>query len=196
MIEYNEKHIIQDCMKQCRIAQKMVYERYAPLFFTICLRYSKTGSDAEMVLQDSFLKIFSHINAYGHKGSFEGWMKKIVVNTCLDALKTKVYNDDRNTDYQESMLDLDSFVTTNDALSQMTLQEIIMHVQNLSDMTRNAFNLFVFEGYNHKEISELLGISVGTSQWHVNNARKILREKIDQASNKILKKKHEASKVG
>lgn len=183
-------------MKHCRIAQKKIYERYAPLFFTICLRYTKSNSDAEMILQDAFLKIFKYISDYGHKGSFEGWMKKIVVNTCLDALKTKVHAENMNTDYQESVLNLDSFVTINDAVVKMTLQEIMHYVQGLTDMTRSVFNLFVFEGYNHKEISELLGISVGTSQWHVNNARKILKEKLDKSSNKILKKKHETSKVG
>lgn len=196
MTEKNETKLIKDCVNDCRIAQKELYERYGGLFFTMCLRYSNNNSEAEQLLQDSFLKIFQNIKSYSFNGSFEGWMKKIVENTCLDFYKSKNFISDKKTDYIDTILEFDSYVSVNDALSNLTVIEILRHIQNLPEATRKVFNLFVFEGYNHKEIAESLSITVGTSQWHVNNARKILKSNFEILSLKEKKKKHETSKVG
>lgn len=192
----NENKLIKDCKNNCRIAQRKIYEQYGALFFTICLRYSKNTSEAEQLLQDSFLKIFQSIHSYRYKGSFEGWMKRIVINTCLDFFKSKNYISDKKTDYFDTILDLGNFISLNDGLDKISLKEILEQIQALPDTTRNVFNLFVFEGYNHKEISQMLDMSEGTSQWHVNNARKILKSKIDLQLYQVKKKKHETSKVG
>lgn len=192
----DENKLIKDCKNNCRIAQRKVYEQYGALFFTICLRYAKNNSEAEQLLQDSFLKIFQNIHSYNFKGSFEGWMKRIVINTCLDYFKSKNFILDKKTEYFDTIFNLDNFISLNDGINKISIKEILLHIQELPDTTRNVFNLFVFEGFNHKEISLMLEMSEGTSQWHVNNARKILKSKIDFYLYSEKKKKHETSKVG
>lgn len=192
----DENKLIKDCKNNCRIAQRKVYEQYGALFFTICLRYAKNNSEAEQLLQDSFLKIFQNIHSYNFKGSFEGWMKRIVINTCLDYFKSKNFILDKKTEYFDTIFNLDNFISLNDGINKISIKEILLHIQELPDTTRNVFNLFVFEGFNHKEISLMLEMSEGTSQWHVNNARKILKSKIDFYLYTEKKKKHETSKVG
>src|SRR5690606_30152875 len=124
----DEKNIIKDCINNCRIAQKKIYEQYSPIFFSICLRYVQNNHDAEQLLQDSFLKIFTQVGQYTFKGSFEGWMRRIVVNTCLDSFKTKGYVKDKNTDYFDTSLDLDTYVSINGGLENMSMNEILVHI--------------------------------------------------------------------
>lgn len=142
------------------------------------MRYTQCEQDAEMVLHDGYLKIFASIKAYENKGSFEGWMKRIIINTCLDYVKSKAQTNKRQTDYKDEMHEIN--VSSNDlnAFEHMSMKEILIEIQNLPPMSGAVFNLFVIDGYTHREISAALQITEGTSQWHVNNARKILQEKL------------------
>jgi RNA polymerase sigma factor (sigma-70 family) len=178
MYEFCEKDIIDGCKKHNPIMQKRLYEKFYSLFLKICIRYTQNEQDAENILHDSFIKIFKNISEYESKGSFEGWMKKIVVNCCLDFLRSKSSKNMKQTALPESF---DNFEFTNkdaNAIDQISMKELLKLIHLLPTVTQTVFNLFIFEGYSHKEISKALTISEGTSQWHVNNARKFLQQKL------------------
>lgn len=186
MSEYTEKKIIKGCKNQDRIFQKYLYHKYSEVFLKICCRYAKDFHDAEQLLQDGFLKIFEKIKQFKYKGSFEGWMKKIIVNTCLDHLRSKQFKDQERTMFFEE--NIYSFTSQAEALEKIDLDELIGIIQTLPPMSRAVFNLFAIEGYPHKEVAEKLNINEGTSQWHVSYAKKILQKKIiekETTSNKI-----------
>lgn len=147
----------------------------------ICLRYANSMHDAEQWLNDGFYKIFTKINMYDGKGSFEGWMKRVLINTCLDNLKAnKKHNVLVFTDMSENPPALTSAHIGNDALHNLGFKEIIMVLQQIPETHRTVFNLSVFEGYTHKEIAENLGIKEGTSFWYMNQARELLKQKISE----------------
>lgn len=189
----NEHELVLGCKRDCRTAQKQLYEQYSSQFFAICSRYTKDMHDAEQVLQDGFLKIFQHVHTYQNKGSFEGWMKRILVNTCLDHLKSKQYKADQLTLHPEQIHDDIQLVSHNEAYSQLNMEELLKAIQNLSPVTRSVFNLYIFEGYSHKEIAAMLSISDGTSQWHLNSARTQLKNKL--LSQQDININHEQSSV-
>ena len=171
------KDLIKGCSDNDRKAQKDLHERYFGLMMSITMRYCGSWDEAKEVVNTGFLKIFLKINDYTGKGSFEGWMKRIIINTALDYLKSlkqpTVEIDDKNT-YESD------FYIDNEALIDFSVDDIIKHIQTLPPMSRTVFNMYVMEGYKHKDISEELGISEGTSHWHLQNARKILQTKISK----------------
>lgn len=172
---FTEKEIIEGCRRNERIFQEHLYKNYYNLFLKICARYARDMEDAEQLMQDGFLKIFSHIHDFGFKGSFEGWMRRIMVNTCLDYLKSKYLKDSLQLRFGPGMMESEVLSVGNEGLENLRLKEILNLIQQLPPMSRLVFNLFVFEGYAHKEIARMLDMSEGTSQWHVNNARKLLK---------------------
>jgi len=134
------------------------------------------------MLSDGFLKVFSNLDKYEDSGSFEAWMKRVVRNAALDYRRKY----DRNADF----VDIDEVAETqltdhhlNDAVAKMSSQEVVSLIQQLPPVTRTVFNLFVFEGFSHKEISQQLNITENTSAWHVNNARTMLKNAIIQNDN-------------
>src|SRR5690606_39628539 len=118
---------------------------------------------------------------------FEGWMRRIMVNTCLDYLKSKYLKDNKKIHYPETPIESGTFSVQNAAISNIEMRDLMAMIQELPPMSKTVFNLFVFDGYSHREISKLLGISEGTSQWHVNNARKTLQVKIKAKQGSSLK---------
>lgn len=141
----------------------------------MCLRYSGDSDKAADLLQDSFIKIFRQLGTFGHKGSFEGWMRRIVVNTAIDSIRASSKMQ-MVSEYDERIPD-ESSVT---ALSSMATEEIMKLVQDLSPGYRTVFNLFVVEGYSHQEIGDLLDISEGTSKSQLARAKSILKTKIEK----------------
>jgi len=178
MPEYTEQDIIEGCKRNDRSLQEHLYKKYYSLFLKLCARYARDMHDAEQLMQDGFLKIFNHIRDYSGKGSFEGWMRRIVVNTCLDYLKSKYLKNAMQLHFPSEIGDSATFSISNNALDKIAMKDLLGIIQTLPPMSRTVFNLFVFEGYSHKEIGALLDMSEGTSQWHVNNARKNLQQKI------------------
>jgi len=187
MPEYAENEIIEGCKNNNPFFQEHLYKKNYSLFLKICARYARDMQDAEQLLQDGFLKIFKHIPDFAFKGSFEGWMKRVMINNCLDYLKSKQFNDAKKLCLEEDLGENNLFSNQNNGLSNMGLRELIRLIQTLPPMSKTVFNLFIFDGYSHKEIAQILEISVGTSQWHVNNARKSLQEKILKTEGKELK---------
>jgi RNA polymerase sigma factor (sigma-70 family) len=191
MPEYTEQDIIDGCRRNDRSLQEHLYKKYYSLFLKLCARYAKDMHDAEQLMQDGFLKIFNHINDYAGKGSFEGWMRRIVVNTCLDYLKSKYLKNSMQLHFPDEIGDSGRFSVDNNALDKIALKDLLKIIQTLPPMSRTVFNLFVFDGYTHKEIGVILNMSEGTSQWHVNNARKNLQQKIKASQQKELKQQYE-----
>ena len=141
---------------------------------TICMRYTKNEHDAVEVLNSGFLKVFKNIDKYNaEKGSLYTWINTIVINTCLDFIKSKARRE--------------SYIGLNDAANveipaeitaKMSARELLNLVRGLPPATQGVFNLYVVEGYNHKDISKMLGISEGTSKWHLSEGRKALQQMI------------------
>lgn len=176
-LTYNtEEDLIEKCIKGDSIAQKALYIKFSPKLFAISYRYSSNREDAKDVLQESFIKIFDNIKAFKKTGSFEGWLKRIVVNTALSKYKkTKKsvinYTDQLN---DKDLIDtLDEQQGEND-LSAIDEQTIMIHIQDLPEEYRIVFNLACIEELSHKEIASLLSIKEETSRIRLLRARKKL----------------------
>ena len=172
--------LIRDCVAGNQTAQKKLYDRYAPLLYSIIKRYlyQDDGSAGE-ILNDSFLKIFTKLGQYQSQGSFEGWMRRIVINTITDHLRKTIRDDRKLVEVQPETAYIDS-----NGIGNIAYKELLKMVQALPDTQRAVFNLFVFENYSHKEISELLNIKENNSRWHLNDARKKLKEKLSAHNKK------------
>ena len=165
--------LILKCKKQDSKAQGALYKRYSGILFSICLRYSPNRTEAEDNLQDAFLTIFKKIEQYKGKGSFEGWIKRITVNTVLQKYrKQRVYNIE-----DEAQIEQEDNVTVD--TETVPLDFLLKIIQELPDQYRLVFTLYVLDDYSHKEIAEMLGISDGTSKSNLARARGILKTKID-----------------
>lgn len=149
------------------------------MFLKVCMRYTDTMPDAEQCLNDAFYKIFTKTGQYSNKGSFEGWMKQIVVNTCLDKLKAgKAARALKFVEIKDHTPEQAHAHITNDAMGNLTFKEIMRSLQSLPETYRMVFNLSVFEGYTHKEIAKLLSVKEGTSYWYLNQAREMLKKEL------------------
>jgi len=179
----SDQIIIEGCIKGKRKAYNMLYKRFAPLMLGICMRYARDRSEAEDILQDGFIKVFSNISRFRREGSFEGWIRRIMVNTSIDhfhkqrsviipssydtigELEEPGYDEDKNAKY----LEID--------ISHDMLLNIIRALPAGYNM---VFNLYVIEDYSHKEIAEALGISISPSKTQLSKARKAIQKKISE----------------
>jgi len=173
-----EIDLIKACCKGNRKAQRELFEQYGKKMYAICLRYAKKPEDADDILQEAFIKVFKNIKKFRKESSLFYWIKRIVINTALN--------------YQRSKLYLYPMVDVNDlhhlserefTLSNFHLQDLLKMVQSLPDGCRVIFNLYAIEGYQHKEIAEMLGISVGTSKSQYARAKSLLKQKITDSEN-------------
>jgi RNA polymerase sigma-70 factor, ECF subfamily len=151
------------------------------MFLKVCARYAKSMQDAEQLLNDGFLKIFTQIDLFKNNGSFAGWMQRIMINTCIDYLRGTALKEEMSIHVHSIPAEESNISVDNVALDNMEFRELVKIIQSLPTMTRTVFNLFVFDGFNHKEISAQLAISEGTSHWHVHQARSILQKKIQKS---------------
>ncbi len=165
--------LIHNCKKGKRQAQAELYRRYSGVLFGMCLKYSKNRTEAEDNLHDSFVTIFSKIDQYSFQGSFEGWMKRITVNTVLQK-----YRKEQHLNIVSEEIEDDAEVDTEQA--DISLNTLLGYIQELPHKYRLTFNLYVLDGYSHKEISEMLGTSTGTSKSNLARAKTILRDRIEK----------------
>lgn len=171
----SEARLIAKCKKKELKAQEQLYRLYAGKLFSVSLKYSASYSQSEDNLQEAFITIFEKIGQYKNKGSFEGWMKRIVINTALQKYREiPVYPL-----IDESFLQEEVEVEA----EEIPLSYLLKIVQELPDRYRMVFSLYVLDGYTHKEIAEIMNISEGTSKSNLARARKILQEKIIQKTN-------------
>ncbi len=167
------EQLIHDCKNNDIKAQEQLYNLFAAKLFAVCLKYSRNYAEAEDNLQDGFLIIFKKIGQFTFKGSFEGWLKRIMVNNVLQQYRTTSFLELVNDDIAEEVeVEIES-----DSISMDYLMKII---QELPDRYRLVFNLYVIDGYSHKEIADMLGITTGTSKSNLARARIILKDKIEK----------------
>lgn len=188
MAAYAEQEIINGCRKKDRVYEEHLYKQYYGMFLAICMRYAKDIQNAKQLLNDGFLKIFMSIGSFRGEGSFEGWMKRIMVNTCLEYVRSGDFKKSGQTVHKDVMDEKEDMVVYNDAVAKIDAHELVTMIQALPPVSRTVFNLYAFEGYSHIEIATLLNITVGTSSWHVHNARTVLRQKI-MTKNKLYERR-------
>ncbi len=179
MAEVFDLQLIKSCIKGDRTSQKVIYDRLAPRMFPICIRYIGDRAAAEDVLQDGFITLFEKIGSYKGEGSFEGWARRIFVTTALMALRKK--------DALKMSDELDSAkgmkAETVSQVQNIGYKELMKLIMTLPPGFRTVFNLYSIEGYSHKEIGEMLGISETTSRTQLSRARLWLQKKIKELEN-------------
>lgn len=175
MSDFNEKELINSCLKGDRKAHKKLYDHYAKMMFGICLRYSNGYEEAKDILQEGFIKVFTKMNQYRFSGSFEGWMKRIFVNTALEYYRLNKHY------LNESDVESAAHKPHHDfTLERISQKEILAALNKLAPGYRTVFNMYAIEGYTHAEIGEMLGISEGTSKSQLSRARMLLQEALKQ----------------
>ncbi|NLJ44809.1 MAG: RNA polymerase sigma factor [Bacteroidales bacterium] len=168
-------NIIKGCLAGSRRDQELLYRRHAAKLYAVCLQYSGNDDEARDILQEGFIKIFENLIHYKNEGSFEGWMRRIVVNTALEKYRSK-HNLYRVDDI-DSIPEPDAAPETDD-YSGLEAGDLLMIIRDLPPKYRMVFNLYAIEGYSHKEISQMINISEGTSKSNLSRARMILQKKV------------------
>ena len=171
----SEDDIINGCLNKDRKMQEMLYHRFSSKMYTVCLRYCKDAEDAQDLLQDGFVKIFRNLDRYRGEGSFEGWIRRIFINTSIEHFRKSLRNFSVS-EVQEISIEDPSW----NALDNLAEKDIIKMIQNLSPGYRQVFNMYVIEGYSHKDISDILGISEGTSKSQLARAKAILKKMVEE----------------
>jgi len=173
----NWTEIIPRCIEGDRRSQRKVYDHFSDGMFSVCLYYSKNYEEAQDVLQEGFVRVFSKMYQYSFQGSFEGWVRRIFVNCAIEQLRGKKL---KFVDYEDAPVVEDgTFPLVTD---QLSAEDILKIIQDLTPQYRLVFNMYALEGYSHKEIAETLDISEGTSKSNLSRARVILQKKLNDSS--------------
>jgi RNA polymerase sigma factor (sigma-70 family) len=166
----NEPDIIKGCLEGDRASQKALYEHYAGKMLGVCMRYAKDRAEAEDMLQEGFLKVFQGISKFKFEGSFEGWIRRIMVYNAINHYKhrSRKFQEDLDQEHYDA-------VFHDDILEKISAKEIVALIQHLPEGYRVIFNLYAIEGYSHKEIAEKLNIAVGTSKSQYSRAKQYMQ---------------------
>ena len=168
-----EKELIKGCIRENRKCQQEVFRRYAGKMLVVCLRYARHRMEAEDILQDAFIKVFDNISKFESKGSFEGWIRRIVINTALKHFSKKSFKSEQIGIEHYPDLPIEPTI-----YSHLGEEEILKLVAQLPEGYRIVFNLYAIEGYSHKEIAKMLGIQESTSRSQLVKARKWLQSQV------------------
>ena len=188
-----ENDLIQGCIKKDRRCQNELYKRYYPLMSSIALRYCKELEDAKQAVNHGFFKVLQNISTYNQSYSLATWLRTIMVNHLVDEFRknkkhiSSLYLED----FSEAVEELIDYNSADQHYEEGELRDML---NKLPDVTKTVFNLFAIDGYKHREIAEHLGISEGTSKWHVNEARRRLQHMLEKKSNtdkKLMRLSHE-----
>lgn len=179
----NYSEIIKACLKGNQLAQNRLYRIFADKMYGVCLRYADNEDEAKDILQDGFIKVFTNLKQFNNKGSFEGWIRRIVVNTALEKFRDKkhMFAISMETEYDSNNNNYDHI------LSELSAKDLLKLIQELSPQYKTVFNLYAIEGYSHKEICNILDIKEGTSKSNLSRAREILKEKVNKYYNVSFK---------
>lgn len=172
----NLKKAIKAAKKGNRNAQRLLYDQFKISLFSICLRYSRDHSEAEDILQEGFINIFKDLHQFTEQGNIEGWMRRVMVNTALRYLRKwkRDWQHSTTQDYKET------FHSQEIVFQKLGMEELTRFIQQLPEGYKVVFNLFVVEGYSHKEIAELMGISINTSKTQLFKAKATLRKHLEK----------------
>ena len=171
----SENDLLTGCLEGNRRMQEELYRRYSPKMYAVCLRYAGNAEEAEDILQEGFIKVFKKLNSFRSEGSFEGWVRRIFVNTAIEHFRRKRYLMPV-TEKEENTIE-GKYLSV---LDDLAARDIMALVQDLSPGYRTVFNLYVVEGYTHKEIADMMGISEGTSKSQLSRAKVILQDMVKQ----------------
>lgn len=172
-----EKELIEACKRKDRMAQKLLFDRYSPKMNGVCYRYVRNAEDAEDVLVEAFFKVLTNIQQFKNKGSFEGWIRRIVINECLMFLRRQ-HNFNLSVEIDDNL----NVVNNKNIEDELAARDILDFLDELPTGYRTIFNLYVLEGYKHREIAEMLGISINTSKSQLILAKKRLKNLLIQAN--------------
>lgn len=174
-MKVTDEQLIKGCLEGIPAFQQMLYKFYAAKMLTVCMRYTSKREEAEDVLQEGFMTVFEKMHQFKMQGSFEGWIRKIMVNKSLEHLRkvSRIYSMTIDIDYVE-----DKFISSDDILNTIKSKELLQMIQELPPKYKMVFNLYVFEGMTHKEIAETVGIAEGTSKSNLSDARMLLKKKL------------------
>lgn len=175
-LHQEEQTIIQMAIDQNRFAQQQIYTKYSSKMLSVCRQYIKDLHLAEDVMITAFMKVFTHLKNFEHKGSFEGWIRRIMINECISYIRVKK---------QVKFIEDETFFEEryNDIEGKFSMDDIQFLIDGLPDGYRMVFNLYIIEGYKHHEIGDLLGISEGTSKSQLMHARRMLQNQITKLRN-------------
>lgn len=168
-----ESDLLKGCLEGNRRMQEELYRRFSPRMYAVCLRYAGKAEEAEDILQEGFIKIFKKMDSFRGDGSFEGWMRRIFVNTAIEHFRRKRYLMPV-TEKEENTIE-GKYAS---ALDDLGAKDVLALIQELSPGYRTVFNMYVVEGYTHKEIADMLGISEGTSKSQLSRAKVILQDMV------------------
>jgi len=169
----SEIDLLEGCLEGNRRMQEELYRRFSPRMYAVCLRYAGNAEEAEDILQEGFIKVFKKLNSFRREGSFEGWVRRVFVNTAIEHFRRKRYLMPV-TEKEENTIE-GKYLSV---LDDLAARDIMALVQDLSPGYRTVFNLYVVEGYTHKEIADMMGISEGTSKSQLSRAKVILQDMV------------------
>lgn len=178
--KYDEQTAIADCLKGKQAAQEWLYKRFSSRMLGVCLRYLPDRHEAEDAMIAGMVKVFRHLHTFNHQGSFEGWVRQIVVNEALAMLRKKAGKHQTDIEEADGYHESDS-----QADAALHTEELLALVQQLPAGYRTVFNLYAIEGYSHQEIADMLGISESTSKSQLNRARNMLKARIAALENSV-----------
>jgi RNA polymerase sigma factor (sigma-70 family) len=171
----SESDLLAGCLEGNRRMQEELYRRFSPRMYAVCLRYAGNAEEAEDIIQEGFIKVFKKLGSFRSEGSFEGWVRRIFVNTAIEHFRRKRYLMPV-TEKEENTIE-GKYLSV---LDDLAARDIMSLVQDLSPGYRTVFNLYVVEGYTHKEIADMMGISEGTSKSQLSRAKVILQDMVKQ----------------
>jgi RNA polymerase sigma-70 factor (ECF subfamily) len=173
----SESDIIEGCILGNPRMQRMLYEKFSPKMYALCIRYAGNTDDAQDILQDGFVKVFTKLKDFKNAGSLEGWIRRVMVNTALDQIRKN-----GKTLGGVSVDDVQYKIENNDHIAeQLMAEDLLKLINSMPDGYKVVFNMFAIEGYTHNEIADTLGISESTSKSQYSRARAYLRERISEA---------------
>lgn len=177
----NEESIIRECLRGSVQSQKYLYERYAGKMYAVCLRYARSSADAADILQEGFVKVFTKMDQFNFQGSFEGWIRRIMVNTALRTYQRQRF------DFEQSGYErMPDMPVEADALASLSEKELLALIAKLPDGYRVVFNLVAIEGYSHAEAADMLGIQESTSRSQLTKARRWLIDQLEIIENQNI----------
>ena len=171
---YSDKELIERCLENDPRAQEFLYKRFSRRMYGVCLRFARNTLEADDILQEGFIKVFTFLKDFRQEGSLEGWIRRTIVNTAIN-----YYNSKQN-EWKETSIDkAESYQSvTEDTLDKISTADLLNIIHELPEGYRMVFNLYIIEGYNHQEIAEMLHISENTSKSQLSRARMVLQERL------------------
>ncbi len=170
----SEEDLINRCLKNDQKAHEVLYKRFAPKMYGVCMRFAKNQMEADDILQEGFIKVFTNLKSFRNEGSLEGWIRRTIVNTAINLYKKNLkHQKDTNLEQAEVIQNQET-----NSLEKLSVQELLKLIMELPTGYRVVFNLNVIEGYSHKEIGDLLEISENTSKSQLSRARLALQKKL------------------